>query len=87
MATIQIRNVPDDVAETFRRRADAAGQSLQAYLREHLIKAAGRPDKREIMAILEQTLADDGGPGISRETFYESRRELEERAERDWRSA
>lgn len=53
MATIQIRNIPDDVAETFRRRAEAAGQSLQAYMREYLIKAAGRPDKREIMAILE----------------------------------
>jgi len=76
MATIQIRNVPDYVAETFRRRAKAAGQSLQAYLREHLIQAAMRPDKAEIMAILEQTLANSPTPGISRETIEETRREL-----------
>ena len=76
MASIQIRNVPDQVAETFRRRADAAGQSLQVYMREHLIKSANRPDKAEIMAILEQTLANDPGPGISRETIEETRREL-----------
>jgi plasmid stability protein len=82
MATIQIRDVPEDVAETFRRRAKAAGQSLQPYLREHLIKEAGRPDKREIMAILEQTLASHPTPGVSRESIREARRELEERAER-----
>lgn len=73
---MQIRNVPDDVAETFRRRAQVAGQSLQAYMREHLIQAARRRDKAEIMAILEQTLANSPTPGISRETIEETRREL-----------
>jgi plasmid stability protein len=76
MATIQIRNVPEEVAETFRRRAGAAGQSLQSYMREHLIRAAGRPDKAEIMAILEQTLANDDSPGINRQTIEETRRQL-----------
>jgi len=87
MATIQVRDLPDEVAETFRRRAKAAGQSLQAYMREQLIRAAERPDKREIVAILEQTLASNPTPGISRETVREARRELEERFDRDWRSA
>lgn len=76
MATIQIRNIPEGVADTFRRRAEAAGQSLQAYLREHLIMAASRPSKAEIMAILEQTLANNDSPGISRETIEETRRQL-----------
>ncbi len=36
MATIQIRDVPDDVYETLRREARDAGQSLQAYMRDQL---------------------------------------------------
>ena len=31
MATVQIRNGPGDVHETYRRRAAAAGMSLQEY--------------------------------------------------------
>ena len=81
MATIQIRDVPDDVAETFKRRATLAGKSLQSYMRDYLIEGAKRRDKAEIMEVLEQVLADDPGPGVSREAFEESRRELEQRAE------
>jgi len=38
--SIQIKNVPDDVHATLRRRAAAAGQSLQEYLLGHLIEGA-----------------------------------------------
>lgn len=76
IATIQVRDLPDDVAETYRRRAEAAGQSLQTYMREQLIKGARRRDKAEVIAILEQTLADSSTPGISRDTIETSRREL-----------
>jgi plasmid stability protein len=34
MATIQIRNVPDDVHRVYRRRAAEAGMSLQEFLRD-----------------------------------------------------
>ncbi|HEY0636437.1 MAG TPA: antitoxin [Pseudonocardiaceae bacterium] len=78
MATIQVRDLPDDVAETFRRRAEAAGQSLQAYMRDHLIATARRRDKAELLALIEETLANDPSPGISRETIEETRRELRE---------
>ena len=40
MPSIQIKNVPDDVHATLRRRAAAAGQSLQEYLLSHLIEDA-----------------------------------------------
>jgi antitoxin FitA len=81
MATIQIRDVPDDVAETFKRRAAAAGKSLQSYMRDHLIETAKRRDKAEVMAIVEQMLASSLTPGISKESYEESRRELEQRGE------
>ncbi|MBA3489356.1 MAG: antitoxin, partial [Longispora sp.] len=34
MATIQVRDLPEEVAETFRSRAERQGQSLQTYMRE-----------------------------------------------------
>ncbi|BBY06802.1 FitA-like ribbon-helix-helix domain-containing protein [Mycobacterium noviomagense] len=76
MATIQIRDVPEEVAQTYRRRAEAAGKSLQAYMREQLIEGARRRDKAEVIAVLEQTLASSTKPGISRDTIEASRREL-----------
>lgn len=76
MATIQVRNLPDDVAEAYRRRAEAAGQSLQSYMREELIRGARRRDKAEVISALEQTLTDSPSPGISHHTIDTSRREL-----------
>ncbi|MGH4026976.1 MAG: FitA-like ribbon-helix-helix domain-containing protein [Pseudonocardiaceae bacterium] len=76
MATIQVRDVPDDVAETYRCRAEAAGKSLQSYMREQLIAMARRRDKAEVMAIVEQTLAQDPAPGLSEDTIQAGRREL-----------
>jgi plasmid stability protein len=44
MATIQVRDVPDDVQAELVRRAKAAHQSLQQYLRGLLVRQARRPD-------------------------------------------
>jgi plasmid stability protein len=76
MATIQVRDLPDEVAQTYRRRAEAAGQSLQAYMREQLIEGARRRDKAEVLALLQQTLDNSPSPGASWETIEASRREL-----------
>lgn len=76
MATIQVRDLPEDVAETYRRRATAAGQSLQTYMRTKLIEGVRGRDKAEAIEILEQALANTASPGISRETIEASRREL-----------
>ncbi|HEY2833508.1 MAG TPA: hypothetical protein VGJ14_13860 [Sporichthyaceae bacterium] len=40
MATIQVRDIPDDVHAEYRARAAAAGMSLQEYLRAELVAAA-----------------------------------------------
>jgi len=40
MRSVQIKNVPDDVHHVFRRRAAAAGQSLQEYLLSRLTAEA-----------------------------------------------
>jgi plasmid stability protein len=46
---IQIRNVPDDVHEVYKRRAAAAGMSLQEYLLADLTKQAGQPTMDEVL--------------------------------------
>ncbi len=47
---IQIRNVPDDVHEVYKRRAAAAGQSLQEYLLSDLSDRSRRLTIDEAMA-------------------------------------
>jgi plasmid stability protein len=53
MATIQIRDVPEDVYEKIRLRARAEGKSIQAYLLDLLTDGASKPTKRELLAQLE----------------------------------
>ena len=76
MATIQVRDVPDEVAEIYRRRAQASGKSLQSYMREQLIAMARRRDKAEVMAIVEQALEHDPAPGLGADTIRAGLREL-----------
>jgi plasmid stability protein len=76
MATIQVRDVPEDVAQTYRRRAQASGKSLQSYMREQLIAMARRRDKAEVMAAVEQALERDPASGLSEDTIRSGLREL-----------
>lgn len=58
MALIQIRDVPEDVYETIRRRARRAGQSIQAYMLSRTIEISQRPTPAEVLADLEADLRD-----------------------------
>ncbi len=49
MPSIQVKDVPDDVHATLRRRAAAAGQSLQEYLLAQLIEEAATPTLDEVL--------------------------------------
>jgi plasmid stability protein len=61
MATIQIREVPEESYELLRRRARRAGQSMQAYMRDEIVKLAARPTKSEAVASIEAILGEVGG--------------------------
>ncbi len=65
MATIQVRNIPEDVHRVYRVRAAAAGQSLQEYLRSHLIEFAATATPAEIVAEVESEIAREGPDGFS----------------------
>jgi plasmid stability protein len=60
VATIQIRDIPEEVYETIRLRSRAAGQSIQAYMRDQVIALAAQPTKAEVVAAIEAVLARAG---------------------------
>ena len=49
MPSIQIKNVPDEVHAVLRRRAAAAGQSLQEYLLAELTRTSQTPTVAELV--------------------------------------
>ncbi len=65
MATIQIRDLPEDAYETMRRRARAAGQSIQSYMRDQVVELARRRSKAEALAAVESALAAEDSPGAT----------------------
>jgi plasmid stability protein len=58
MALIQIRDVPEDVYESIRRRARRAGQSIQAYMLARTVEIGRRPTPDEVLAGLEADLGE-----------------------------
>ncbi|MDQ3710208.1 MAG: antitoxin, partial [Actinomycetota bacterium] len=65
MATIQIRDVPDDVHRIHRRRAAEAGMSLQEFLLAELVDSARARTPAEVIAEVAQQLEATGGEGFS----------------------
>lgn len=58
MPSVQIKNVPTDVHAVLRRRAAAAGQSLQEYLLGRLTEEARQESLDEV---LERAAGRSGG--------------------------
>jgi plasmid stability protein len=56
MATIQVREIPEETYQVIWRRARAEGKSIQAYMRDQVIAMAARPTKREALAAIESAL-------------------------------
>ena len=61
MATIQIRNIPEEVHRVYRARAAAAGMSLQEYMRAELVRQAQRRTPAELVADVEREMEDHRG--------------------------
>lgn len=61
MATIQVREIPEDLYEVLRRRARRAGQSMQAYMHDQLVALAQQPTKEEAVEQIEAVLGRTSG--------------------------
>ncbi|HTQ21947.1 FitA-like ribbon-helix-helix domain-containing protein [Mycobacterium sp.] len=66
MATIQIREIPEEAYEVIRKRARAAGRSIQSYMRDWLIDFASRPTAAEALAAMEAAREESDTPGATR---------------------
>ncbi|MDP8978203.1 MAG: hypothetical protein M3N17_06445 [Actinomycetota bacterium] len=66
MATIQVRNVPEDVHRVYRQRAAATGMSLQEYLLAELCRNAGLRTPGEVAAEVEHRLSTGDTGGFAR---------------------
>lgn len=54
MASITVRDVPDDVRDELAARAARSGRSLQEHLRTELIKLAEKPDLQSVLDRIEE---------------------------------
>lgn len=66
MATIQIREIPDDSYEVIRRRAKESGQSIQAYMRRLVIEVTAQPTIEEALASIAAAHGASDAPGATR---------------------
>ncbi len=69
MATIQIREIPENAYEVIRKRARADGRSIQSYMRGWIVDFATHPTTQEMMEELETVLASHDTPGATRESI------------------
>ena len=66
MATIQIRNVPDNVHRIYQRRAGDAGMSLQQYLLAEIVRGVEALSPSELIAEFEERIRVTGTEGFMR---------------------
>ncbi|HEY7044288.1 MAG TPA: hypothetical protein VH419_11525, partial [Nocardioidaceae bacterium] len=57
MATIQIREIPEDVYEVIRLRARRSGRSIQSYMRDVVVDFASHPTMDEALAAMDAARA------------------------------
>ncbi|MCC6437852.1 MAG: hypothetical protein IT196_22690 [Acidimicrobiales bacterium] len=60
MASVTIRDVPDETRDELAARAARSGRSLQEYLRLELIELARRPDPATLLHRVQQRKARTG---------------------------
>jgi plasmid stability protein len=60
MASITIRDVPDETRAELAARAVRSGRSMQEYVRLKLVELAGTPDRAEVIARARRRVARTG---------------------------
>jgi plasmid stability protein len=68
VATIQVRDLPEDTYEVIRKRARVAGRSIQSYMRDWMIDFASHPTTEEAFAAMGAARAASDAPGATPES-------------------
>ena len=64
----QVRDVPDDAHDVIRRRAREAGQSIQAYMLDAIVRLATEPTNDELFAEVD-AFVDRHGVQVNRDSM------------------
>lgn len=91
MASVSIRNIPDDVYKALRVQAAEAGESMEAYLRRHLSEIAhGGPVEPmtidAVQARMREAFGENGRRSAVDELIDERRREAAQEEAETWRN-
>ena len=78
MPSIQVKDVPDDVHAALRRRAAAAGQSLQEYLLDLFKAEASHPTLDEVLDRVSNHVGGRSGGSMPLDTVVRTIREERE---------
>ena len=76
VASILIRDVPDDVRARLAARAAAKGQSMQEFLKSALVEMVAKPDIETWVEEVRRHRAEAEGPGPTAEQIVEDLREM-----------
>jgi plasmid stability protein len=76
VASILIRDVPDDVRADLARRAARNGQSMQEFLKAALVDLVAKPDIEEWLERVRAYQAKPGFKGLTSEQIVEDIREM-----------
>lgn len=68
MATIQIREIPEDAYEVIRKRARASGRSIQSYMRDWVMDFASHATTDEALAEMEAARKASDTPGATHDS-------------------
>jgi antitoxin FitA len=76
VASILIRDVPDEVRAELAARAARKGQSMQEFLKAALVGMVAKPDIETWVEQVERHLAEREGPGATAEEIVADIREM-----------
>jgi plasmid stability protein len=75
MASILIRDVPDEVRAELAARAARKGQSMQEFLKAALVEMVAKPDIEEWVEQVRRHREESGFAGLSVEEIVRAQRE------------
>lgn len=82
MAVLTVRNLPDEVRDRLRERAARAGHSMEAEVRDILVRASVEPERRQSAEVLRKWIKQHYGdrpPHNVVDSFIAERRREAER--------
>ena len=83
MAVLTVRNLPDETRDRLRERAARAGHSMEAEVRDILVRASVEPEQRKSAEVLRERIKQYYGPNLPKNVVDDFIAERRREAERE----